>query len=294
LSVDAQYGFSEKWANVDGLRVRFLHAGSGPPLALVHGLLGYSANWRRVIPGLAEKYEVFAPDLPGSGLSDCSPELDCRLSSAGGRLLRFLDTVGIGPCDLVGSSYGGATAVIAAARERLRFRRLVLVSPANPWSRFGRKRIMLLQLPGVGAIFPPVGRWTRPLQTYFLRRMYGDSSLITDETLTSHFVSIRRPGILEHGVKILDTWSEDMWAMKAALAAVSSIPTLIIWGSRDRTVDPASAKPLSQHFKSVEVKIIEGAGHLPYEESPERFTPIVLDFLASEHFTAAGSKQVVT
>src|SRR5437763_13625017 len=102
--------YSEKWVQVDGLRVRYLHSGSGPALILVHGLLGYSANWHYAIPLLAKSYEVFVPDLPGSGLSECSPDLDCTLSGAAGRLLRFLDAVGVDTCDLVGSSYGGATA----------------------------------------------------------------------------------------------------------------------------------------------------------------------------------------
>jgi pimeloyl-ACP methyl ester carboxylesterase len=285
---------SEQRIQVDGLQVRFLHSGHGTPLVLVHGLLGYSSNWRYAIPLLAQKYEVFAPDLPGSGLSECSSELDCALAPAAGRLLHFLDAVEVGSCDLVGSSYGGATAVIAAGSSGSRFRRLVLVSPANPWSRIGRKRLALLQLSRVGAIFPPVARWARPLQGYFIRRMYGDPGRVTDEILSSHLLPIRRRGILEHGVGIVRTWSADMKAMERALPSVSNIPTLLVWGGRDRTVDPASAIPLSRCFESAEVAIIEGAGHLPYEEFPEKFAQIVLDFLAHTHPAPAVSDRVVT
>src|SRR5690349_17179942 len=84
----------EEWTLVDGLRVRFSHCGSGPPLVLVHGLLGYSFNWRLVIPRFARHFEVFAPDLPGAGFSDCDLTLDHRLSSAANRLLGFLDATG--------------------------------------------------------------------------------------------------------------------------------------------------------------------------------------------------------
>jgi pimeloyl-ACP methyl ester carboxylesterase len=294
VSQDPTGSISEQWIQVDGLQVRFLHSGHGTPLVLVHGLLGYSSNWRYAIPLLAQKYEVFAPDLPGSGLSQCSAELDCSLAPAAGRLLRFLDAVGIGPCDLVGSSYGGATAVIAAGLGRLRFPRLVLVSPANPWSRIGRKRLALLQLPRVGAIFPPLGRWAKPLQGYFISRMYGDPGRVTDEILSSHLLPIRQRGILEHGMGIVRTWSADMKAMERALPSVASIPTLLVWGSRDRTVDPASAIPLSRCFESGELAIIEGAGHVPYEEFPEKFAQIVLDFLAHTHPARAVSDRVVT
>jgi pimeloyl-ACP methyl ester carboxylesterase len=294
LPKDFPTDFSEKWVEVEGMHVRYLHSGHGSPLVLVHGLLGYSANWRRVIPLLAQNYEVFAPDLPGSGLSECDSKLDCRLSSAADRLRRFLDALGIGVCDVAGSSYGGATVVIAASVQPSRFPRLVLVSPANPWSRIGRKRMKMLRLPMVGAIFPSLGRLAKPLQKYFLRRMYGDPRLMTDETISSHLISILRIGVLEHGVGIIRTWSEDMQMMKVALRRVAKIPTLLIWGSRDRTVDPASASPLSQHFENVRVEIIEGAGHLPYEECPDKFAPILLDFLAESDAQDANSRQVVT
>jgi pimeloyl-ACP methyl ester carboxylesterase len=288
MSAPPTTGFSEEWTTVDGLRVRYLHSGHGSPLVLVHGLLGYSANWRRAIPLFAQHYEVFAPDLPGSGLSDCNPQLDCRLPAAAGRLHGFLDAVGIKHSHLIGSSYGGATAVIAASLQPSRFNRLVLVSPANPWSRTGHKRLFMLRLPVVSSLFPPLGRWAGPMQRYFLRRMYGDPSLITEETIASHLVSILRVGILEHGVGIARTWSEDMRAMRDALPKAAQIPTLLVWGSRDRTVDPASVRPLSRQFDSAQVEIIEGAGHLPYEECPEKFTRIVLDFLVKVGLPSAN------
>src|SRR5215469_580814 len=137
--LDSQGGFGENWTRVDGLRVRFLHAGSGRPIVLVHGLLGYSFNWRRIIPALAKSYEVFVPDLPGAGFSDCSAAMDCRLPASGRRLLGFLDAVGIRSTVLMGSSYGGATTMVAASFDVARVRRLILVSPANPWSRIGLK-----------------------------------------------------------------------------------------------------------------------------------------------------------
>ena len=109
-------------------------------MVLVHGLLGYSFSWRRVLDKLSEQHEVFALDMPGSGFSDNSPALDARLSAATDRLLDFLDVLGITSCDLVGSSYGGTTSLFLAAKHPERVRTLTLVSPANPWSRIGRKR----------------------------------------------------------------------------------------------------------------------------------------------------------
>src|SRR5579884_2127601 len=182
----------------DGVRIRLRRQGAGPPLVLVHGLLGYSFSWRSVIPVLAREYEVFALDMPGAGFSDCRADLDCRLSSAADRLLSFLNVANIASCHLVGSSYGGTTAAVVAARAPLRVRSLTLVSPANPWSRVGRKRLMLLRNPAVARFFPKLARFARPLHLYFVRRMWGDRSVITPETLQGYSLPLVRPGVFEH------------------------------------------------------------------------------------------------
>jgi pimeloyl-ACP methyl ester carboxylesterase len=264
---------------VAGLKVRFAHAGAGSALVLVHGLLGYSFNWRRVIPIFARKFEIFAPELPGAGFSDCNPQLDCRLSSAADRLLGFLDASGIDSCDLIGHSYGGAIAMTLAARAPSRVGRLVLVSPANPWSRYGRIRLALLRNRTVATVFPGLARPMRPLHNYFLRRAWGNPCRITPEVLRGYSAPILRVGVLEHAVKIVRSWDQDMQELQTTLPQLSHIPTLLVWGSKDRTVDPASAEPLRRNFQSVQFSIIDGAGHLPYEECPEEFTRVVIDFL---------------
>ena len=288
---DSHQDASGEWARVDGLRVRFAHAGSGPALVLVHGLLGYSFSWRQVIPTFAGQFEVFAPDLPGAGLSDNDASLDCRLSSAAKRLLGFLDAVGVGSCDLVGSSYGGTTALMLAALAPSRVRCLVLVSPANPWSKIGRIRLALLRNRIAAATFPGIARPMRTFHDYFLRRMWGDPRRITPEIYRGYSAPLGRRGTLEHAVKIVRTWWYDMQELQTVLPQISRVPTLLVWGSKDRTVDPASVEPLRRNFQSAQIAIIEGAGHLPYEESPEEFSRIVLEFLQSSAASAGADRE---
>lgn len=87
-------GCAEEWVEIEGSRVRYLRSGHGEPLVLVHGLLGYSFSWLRVIAAFAGIREVFAPDLPGSGFSECRTGLDCRLAAAAHRLGAFMDAGG--------------------------------------------------------------------------------------------------------------------------------------------------------------------------------------------------------
>src|SRR4029077_18888769 len=121
----------ECFAQVDGARMRYLRAGSGPPLVLLHGLMGYSFSWRFVLPVLSEYANVYAVDMLGTGFSDRPAGLDCRLRANARRVLGFLDAVGIRSFDLLGTSYGGALAMMAAAmcsqRADLHLRKLILV-----------------------------------------------------------------------------------------------------------------------------------------------------------------------
>src|SRR5580704_5787 len=122
------HSIEDHWITLDGARMRYLRSGDGPPLLLLHGLLGYSFSWRYAIPHLAPQATVHAVDMLGVGFSDRPQGLDPTLRASANRLLRFLDAVGIASCDLLGTSHGGAISMMAAALEPERVRRLILVA----------------------------------------------------------------------------------------------------------------------------------------------------------------------
>lgn len=278
---------------VDGLEVRFERRGHGPALVLVHGLLGYSFSWRHVLEPLSKEREVFAMDMPGSGFSECLATTDAHLSAAVERLLKFLNAVGIEACDLVGSSYGGTTALFLAATYRQRVRTLTLVSPANPWSRIGRKRLALLGLPFAGLLFPPVARRIPGLHRVSIRRMYGDQRRLSAETVAGYSRPLARRGVFEHAVRIARNWPRDMAELQRVLPGAAAIPALLVWGSKDRLVEPSSAQELNRQLRKSRAALINGAGHLPYEECPQEFIALINQFLA-EHSPASGARREVT
>src|SRR5262249_47362971 len=132
--------------------MRFLKAGSGRALVLVHGLMGYSFSWRFTLPALAPHATVYAIDDLGAGFSIAPEGMDCTMRAAAERVLQFVDAAGITDFDLLGTSHGGAVAIMAAAicaaNNDARLKRLVLVAPVNPWSPHGRRLA-----PFVGAAF---------------------------------------------------------------------------------------------------------------------------------------------
>lgn len=277
---------TEHSVQIDGLTMRFRRSGTGPAVVFVHGLLAYSFSWRKVMEKL-ENRAVFAVDMLGSGFSDCDPALDARLRSAADRLLRFLDAAGIERADLVGSSYGGTTVLMLACLHPERARTLTLVSPANPWSRIGRKRLAFLQLPLVDRAFPGFARLAPAADWFFIARMYGDAARLSYETVAGYSKAVRRPGVLEHAVKITQTWHRDMAELEDALRCAPEVPTLILWGQKDRVVDPASGETLAQKLTRAQIVTLPGLGHIPYEECPEEFVRPVRLFL-DENSPAEG------
>jgi len=278
-----QFLAEERWialdAALDRPRMRYLSAGSGPALMLVHGLLGYSFSWRFTIPALAQHAAVYAIDMLGTGFSDRPPGLDCSLKASAERLLMFTDKTGLARCDLLGTSHGGAVATMAAALAPDRFRRLILVDPVNPWSAHGKWLSVFLSHPLVAPLFLSLAPRVRILDEFYLRRVFGDPRRIPPDSLEGYRKPMRIPGAYEYGLAVLRSWNRDLRELESMLPRIAHLPTLLIWGSLDTAVNPASAAPLQQRFKNCRLVMIEGAGHLPYEEAPEEFNRAVTEFL---------------
>jgi pimeloyl-ACP methyl ester carboxylesterase len=266
--------------NLEGVSCRYLRAGSGPELLLVHGLMGYSFSWRHTVPVLARQATVYALDLPGTGLSDHSPDMDYGVGAAAKRLLRFMDQAGIASCDLLGTSHGGAVAMMAAALAPARVRRLILVAPANPWSAHGRVLIPFLISPVVAPLFLRLAPRLPILQQFYFRRLFGDTRRIRPGTLEGYLSRMHSRASFEYASSVIRTWKHDMNELRGVIPSIGHIPTLLIWGDRDAAVEPASAHPLKAQFQNCRLLMVEGVGHLPYEEVPEEFNRAVEVFLS--------------
>jgi pimeloyl-ACP methyl ester carboxylesterase len=283
ISLEQATLVQESWVTLDGqhgaAHMRYVRAGSGPPLLLVHGLLGYSFSWRFVIPALAEKHTVVAPDMLGAGFSDRPANLDCSMRACAERLLTFMDRTGIASCDLLGTSHGGAVAMKAVALAPSRIRRLILVAPVNPWSAHGKSLAWLLSRRLTMAFFLRLGPRIRVLDEFYLRRVFGDPRRIPPDSLAGYRAPLLRPVFFEYPLGVLSSWNRDLWDLESILPRIAHIPTLLIWGSLDAAVDPVSAAQLKRKFRNCRLVMIEGAGHLPYEETPQEFTRAVDEFL---------------
>ena len=173
-------GLAPRYETVEGSRVRYLRAGQGPAVVLLHGFASSIYTWKDVLPALREAHDVVALDLPGFGGSDMPADLSFESYP---RVVRaLLDRLGIARADLVGNSMGGAVAVVLAATDPSRVGRLVLIDAAG-FNLAQRDRPFLIRVAG----FRPMASLldllpVRRLRVRAaLRQVFHDPALVTPE-----------------------------------------------------------------------------------------------------------------
>jgi len=288
----ARQGYEDAFVDVLGARVHYVHAGTGPPLVLIHGLTGSTANWRRNIAAFARDASVYAIDLVNMGKSQRIAGLDAGLAATADRIAACLDALGLAQADIAAHSHGGAVALMFAARHPERVRSLILFAPANPFSLVGDPLVRLYtSAPGrlLARLLPHL---PRAIYRIALGRMYGDSARIVDGTLDGYIDGLRIPGTIDHVMAIVHSWFAEMAALKAALPLVPRVPTLLVWGDRDRAVTLASGLQLHRELPWSEWIVLPGAGHVTFEEMPEECNRILHDWLLRNHTAGPQSDYV--
>jgi pimeloyl-ACP methyl ester carboxylesterase len=277
-------GVEEHRVTINGVEWRYLRAGSGPALLLVHGLMGYSWSWRFNLRELAQNFTVYAPDLPGAGFSQRADCLSGSLESDADGLISLTDALGVKQFHLLGSSRGGGVAIVMAgllAQRRLlhRISRMVLCAPINPWSPFGRQRVRWLAAPLGRHFVVHVAPRLHSIMKMYYREMYGDPSRIAPGSVEGYAAGLLLPRTFHHLVRIMRRWHPDLRQVESMLPRLQELPTLLLWGSRDRLVYPSSARELRDRLANSTALMLDGVGHLPYEEVPAEFNQVVSDFL---------------
>lgn len=147
---------------VGGLPIRYLSAGTGPPLVLLHGAGDNALDWRWVMPTLAATHRVYAPDLPGSPDS-ARPAADYSSAFFERFVTAFADALGVERATFIGNSLGGLIALRLALSEPTRVNALVLVDSAG-LGRAVNPAFTSVNVPGLGEAAIPL--WRTPAGAY--------------------------------------------------------------------------------------------------------------------------------
>ena len=254
----------------------------------VHGLGGASTNWTDLAALLAVRFDGWAVDLPGFGRSQPPPRGRYSIRGHAGAVIDVLEHVrqlpgaGTGePVHLLGNSLGGLVSVLVAARRPDLIVSLTLVSPAMPVYRvppaFSRALLLLL-LPGIPSLAERRMAGIAPEQHVraMIRMCFGDPNRVPRARI-------------EQAVQEMRERSEQPWAHRALtrsmrglitsylrlgstnawrLARSLRMPTLVLWGDRDKLVDPALAPRLAAAIPDAGLHVLEGVGHVAMLEAP--------------------------
>ena len=249
--------------------------GSGAPVLLIHGSgpgVTAWANWRLVMPALAESRRVIAPDMAGFGYTERRPGEVYTMDGWVAHAIGVLDTLGIERTDLVGNSFGGAIALALAIRHPERVRRLVLM---------GSVGVPFEITPALDAVwgYQPSLEAMRSLLDLFA----FDRSLVNDELARLRYEASIRPGFQESFGAMFPAprqrWVDAMVSREADIRALPN-PTLVIHGRDDKVIPLQTSLTLSSWIPRSQLHVFGQCGHWTQIEHASRFARLVGDFLA--------------
>lgn len=260
---------------VDGVNTQYLEAGTGPVLVLLHGHEQDADSWRSIIPALAGTHRVIAISLPGHGETDPAIGGYAPGRDLGPFVADFLDTLGIGPVDLVGHSAGGAIALRLALSNPARVRTLTLVGSAglgrgvNPLIALdtlpvlGELAIHLARLPGGN-----VGRTVMAATMLFVRPWRIPIGFLIEQ-----YASGRSLGQLESSTAMARALFGPYGQREVLLDRLHTLtmPTLVLWGLWDLVLPAYQAQMAVDRLPHGRLALFPDCGHLPHVEQPDRF-----------------------
>lgn len=269
---------------IHGHDVRYRRGGDGEAVLLIHGLAGSSHTWKAVQPALVQTHDVIAPDLLGHGES-AKPMGDYSLGAFASGLRDLLAVLDVPSATIVGHSFGGGVAMQLAYQHPELCDRLVLVASGG----LGREVSWLLRLvtlPGAEHLMPlifprvvaetgnEVGRalskvGVRSARLHEMWRSYASLAGTADRKA---FVRTIR-GVIEPGGQTVNATDR--------LYLAAHLPTLIVWGDRDDIIPVAHAHAAHEAIPGSRLEVLDGIGHFPHAEAPERFVEVLTDFLDS-------------
>jgi pimeloyl-ACP methyl ester carboxylesterase len=277
--------FTPRSMTLHGHELAYLDSGTGEVVLFVHGILGSHRNWAHLIDRMDDNHRVIVPDLFGHGHS-AKPMGDYSLGGHAATLRDLLDRLGIDQVTVVGHSLGGGIAMQFYYLFPERVHRLVLVASGG----LGREVNRVLRsatLPGAELVLPVVASgWVRARAEAAGRVLskvgWKPGSDIT--AIWQGFASLgdgeSRRAFLATTRAVIDPGGQSVSAHDY-LPDTLPIPTLIVWGSRDRMIPAWHAIRAQQAMPECRVELFEGAGHFPHLDEPDRFAELLREFIAS-------------
>jgi pimeloyl-ACP methyl ester carboxylesterase len=278
-------GLGLRRQTLHGHKIAYRQAGEGPVVVLIHGITSDSSTWSRVLPYLARRFTVVAPDLIGHGAS-AKPRGDYSLGAHASGLRDLLLTLGHERATFVGHSLGGGIAMQFSYQFPEMCERLVLVDSGG----LGREVSPLLRaaaLPGSELVLPVLaatrlldaGRLASGLLARVglqvgtdLEQMARGHATLSDPAARAAFLHTLRSVVEPSGQRVDAT---------NRLYLARHIPLLLVWGERDTIIPVAHGRASQTRLPGSRLEVFPRSGHFPQLDEPERFLDVLGDFIDS-------------
>ncbi len=267
-----------RYVNVDGVNLRYIKVGQGPPLILLHTLRTQLDMFQRVIPTLSQHFEVYALDYPGHGFSDIpdaeyTPELFIK-SVAG-----FLEQVNVENATVVGESIGGSITLALAARHNPRVQRVIAINPYDYDQGRGLRRSSAIAnvLFGLNNV-PLIGSTFTRFRQYPVFRMVMEGGVDRKDALPPALVrELYEVGNRLHHyqafMSLVAHWAD--WEKLRAEYIQIDVPVVLVYGDHDWS-RPEEREANHRAIPGAQMTIVKDAGHFLALDAPEALTQLIL------------------
>ena len=267
------------FVDLDGMKVHLRDEGprgDTTPIVLLHGTGSSLHAWDCWVGALKEKRRVIRFDLPGFGLTGPSPQRIYTLDSDVRMVIAMLDKLAVKRCVIGGNSLGGAVAWYTALTHPCRVKKLILVDaggyPDHPISvPIG---VRLARVPALTWLLK--NTLPRSLVEQGLRNVFGDPSRVTQEMIDRAVELNQCKGNRQ---ALVDRLRQRRPGAPFERIRELRLPTLILWGGRDRLIPPEDAERFHRDIIGSTLMIFDDLGHAPEEEDPPRTVEAVKRFL---------------
>lgn len=279
-------GFEHQFADLSELKMHYVIAGDGEPVVLLHGFPQTWYEWRLIMPALAARYRVIAPDL--RGLGDSSRPADGyhkrRVAEDVWELVN--GTLGHQSFLLVGHDWGGPVAYALAAAHRQAVRKLAILDVTIPGD-------------GGNQFSTSQGRWhhgfhrtldlpealihgrERIYIAWFLKNFTAHPGMIADDVIDEYARTYAQPGAMRAGLAYYRAIPRDVADNERAVSEGKlTMPVLALGGGESFGRRELALESLQRVADDVRGGVVEGSGHFIPEEKPAELAAALLDFFA--------------
>ncbi|MDP9089071.1 MAG: alpha/beta fold hydrolase [Pseudomonadota bacterium] len=271
-----------RFVEAGGIRWHVQQAGNGPTLLLIHGTGASTHSWRDLIPILARRYTVVAPDLPGHAFTDSVTGAQSSIRGMCDLLTALLQELRFTPEYCVGHSAGAVILCQLALMRRIEPRVIVSINGAFlPLRGFSGMAFSLIAKLFVSNSFVPRLIARRASDSARVERVLARTgSRIDAEGLGLYTRLVREPRHLTGTLRMLTNWN--LYQFERELPRLRT-PLVLIVAENDRAVSPQQASTVRQRVANASIVLLPSLGHLAHEEAPAMLAAQINQICVSHH-----------